>query len=101
MDFYLSALIQGLCLSAMALGIFISMKIFNIPDITTDGSYTLGGVVTAVMLIKGFSMPVIMISAILSGVLSGITTGFIHAKLKVNALLAGILVMTALYSVNL
>ena len=50
MDFYLTALLQGLCFSGLALGIFISMKIFNIPDITTDGSYTLGEVVTAVML---------------------------------------------------
>jgi hypothetical protein len=47
MDYYLTALVQGLCYSAIALGIYLSMKIFNIPDITTDGSYTLGGAVTA------------------------------------------------------
>src|SRR5438874_1432466 len=50
MDFYLTALIQGLCFAGIAFGIYISMKIFNIPDITTDGSYTLGGVVTGIML---------------------------------------------------
>ena len=50
MDFYLTALLQGLCFSGIALGIYISMKIFNIPDITTDGSYTLGGVVTATLI---------------------------------------------------
>ena len=55
MDFYLRVLLQGLCYSAIALGIYISMKIFNIPDITTDGSYTLGGVVTAKLLVQQLS----------------------------------------------
>lgn len=101
MEFYLSAIIQGLCFSALALGIFISMKIFNIPDITTDGSFTLGGVITAVLLLKQvpafLTLPVVM----LAGALAGAITGLIHTKLKLNPLLAGILVMTALYSINL
>jgi putative ABC transport system permease protein len=101
MDFYLSALLQGLCLSAIALGIFISMKIFNIPDITTDGSYTLGGVVTAKMLVLHQPVFVTLPIVIIAGALAGAFTGLIHTKLKINALLAGILVMTALYSVNL
>jgi len=101
MDFYLSALLQGLCLSAIALGIFISMKIFNIPDITTDGSYTLGGVVTAKMLVLHQPVFVTLPVVIVAGSLAGALTGLIHTKLKINALLAGILVMTALYSVNL
>jgi len=101
MDFYLSALLQGLCLSAIALGIFISMKIFNIPDITTDGSYTLGGVVTAKLLIMHLPVFVVLPMVIAAGALAGTLTGLIHTKLKINALLAGILVMTALYSVNL
>ena len=101
MDFYLSALLQGLCLSAIALGIFISMKIFNIPDITTDGSYTLGGVVTAKMLVLHQPVFVTLPIVIMAGALAGALTGLIHTKLKINALLAGILVMTALYSVNL
>ena len=100
-DFYITALILGLCLSAMATGIFISMKIFHIPDITTDGSYTLGAVVTALCITKGwhpfFTLPVVM----LIGALAGTITGLIHTKLKIDALLSGILVMTALYSVNL
>lgn len=101
MDFYISALLQGLCFGTLALGIYISMKIFNIPDITTDGSYTLGGAVTAVML--GHNQPtyIILPVVILAGALAGALTGMIHTKLKINALLAGILVMTALYSVNL
>ena len=101
MDFYLTALLQGLCFSGIALGIYISMKIFNIPDITTDGSYTLGGVVTAVMLIHHIPGYLILPAVILAGGISGAVTGLIHTKLKVNPLLAGILVMTALYSVNL
>ncbi|QEM09838.1 ABC transporter permease [Mucilaginibacter rubeus] len=101
MDFYLTALLQGLCFSAIALGIYISMKIFNIPDITTDGSYTLGGVVTAVLLTNHQPTYIILPAVILAGATAGALTGIIHTKLKINALLAGILVMTALYSVNL
>lgn len=101
MDFYLTALLQGLCFSAIALGIYISMKIFNIPDITTDGSYTLGGVVTAVLLTNHQPAYVILPAVMLAGAAAGALTGIIHTKLKINALLAGILVMTALYSVNL
>jgi len=85
----------------LSMGIFLSMRIFNIPDITTDGSFTLGGAVTASMLIKGYSSFEILPIVFLSGALAGATTGIIHTRLKVNALLAGILVMTALYSVNL
>src|SRR5665213_3227603 len=101
MDFYLTALLQGLCFSAIALGIFISMRIFNIPDITTDGSYTLGGVIAAIIISKYGSVPIALILSFIGGLIAGSCTGFIHTKLKVNALLAGILVMTALYSVNL
>lgn len=101
MEFYLGALLQGLCLTAMAFGIFISMKIFNIPDITTDGSYTLGGAVTGVMLAGGYAGYFVLPAVMLTGALAGAITGLIHTRLKINALLAGILVMTALYSVNL
>jgi putative ABC transport system permease protein len=101
MDFYLTALLQGLCFSAIALGIYISMKIFNIPDITTDGSYTLGGVVTAMLLTHHLPAFIILPIVILAGGMAGALTGIIHTKLKINPLLAGILVMTALYSVNL
>jgi putative ABC transport system permease protein len=101
MDFYLTTVTLGLCYAALALGIYISMKIFNIPDITTDGSYTLGGAVTAVMLTHHQSPYIILPAVIVAGGIAGALTGLIHTKLKINALLAGILVMTALYSVNL
>jgi len=101
MNFYLSAILLGLGFASLALGIFISMRIFNIPDITTDGSFTLGGVVTAVILSSHASFLVALPVAFLAGAAAGAITGFIHTRLKVNALLAGILVMTALYSINL
>ena len=99
--FYLTALQMALCLGPMAMGIFITMKVFNIPDITTDGSYTLGAVVTAVLLSANVPLWVVLPLSILCGALAGTITGFIHTKLGIDALLSGILVMTALYSVNL
>lgn len=101
MDFYLTAILQALCFSSLVLGIYISMKIFNIPDITTDGSFTLGGVVTATLLLREMPVSVTLLVVMFAGALAGAITGLIHTKLKVNPLLAGILVMTALYSVNL
>ncbi len=85
----------------MAMGIFISMKIFKIPDITTDGSFTLGAVVTALLLPEGVSIWTAIPVVLLSGGLAGTATGIVHTRLKVDALLAGILIMTALYSINL
>jgi len=101
MTFYLSALVLGLCLSAMGLGIFITMKIFRIPDITTDGSYTLGAAVTAVALVNGWPLPATLAASVAAGALAGVATGLVHTRLHIEALLAGILVMTGLYSINL
>jgi putative ABC transport system permease protein len=100
-SFYLTALQMALCLGPMAMGIFITMKVFNIPDITTDGSYTLGAVVTAVLLTADVPLWIVLPVSIAAGALAGTFTGFIHTKLGIDALLSGILVMTALYSVNL
>ena len=101
MDFYLTAILLGLGFSSLAMGIFISMRIFNIPDITTDGSFTLGGAVTALMLSSNQPVLLVLVCAFFAGALAGTLTALIHTRLKVNALLSGILVMTALYSVNL
>jgi putative ABC transport system permease protein len=100
-QFYLTALQLSICLGPMALGIFITMKVFNIPDITTDGSYTLGAVVTAVLLTNHWPVLAIIPVCMLAGSVAGICTALIHTKLRIDALLAGILVMTGLYSVNL
>jgi putative ABC transport system permease protein len=99
--FYLSALQLALCLTPMALGIFISMKVFRIPDITTDGSYTLGASVGAILLTAGYPLVWVVLGGIFSGVLAGMTTGWVHTKFRIEPLLSGILVMTALYSINL
>lgn len=101
MSVYAAAIIAGLCYSLMALGIFISMKIFRIPDITTDGSFTLGAAVTAILLPEGISAFAAIPLVIIAGAAAGAITGIIHTRLKIDALLSGILVMTALYSVNL
>lgn len=100
-QFYLTALQLALCLCPMALGIFISMKVFNIPDITTDGSYTLGAVITAILLTREWPALAAMPAVMLTGAVAGVCTGLIHTKLKIDALLSGILVMTGLYSINL
>ncbi|HXB28323.1 MAG TPA: hypothetical protein VNW49_00805 [Puia sp.] len=100
-QFYLTALQLSICLGPMALGIFITMKIFNIPDITTDGSYTLGAVVTAVLLSNHWPVLAVLPLCMIAGSVAGICTALIHTKLRIDALLAGILVMTGLYSVNL
>jgi putative ABC transport system permease protein len=101
MEFYLTALMLGLCLSSMSLGIFITMKIFKIPDITTDGSYTLGAVLTAILLTHHWSAAVSIPVVLVAGAIAGTLTGIIHTRLKIDALLSGILVMTGLYSINL
>ena len=101
MDFYLSAILLGLAYCGMGLGIYITLRIFNIPDITTDGSYTLGAAVSATLLSENIPVLLILLIVMASGALAGFATGMIHTRLKINPLLAGILVMTSLYSVNL
>lgn len=101
MNFYLSALLSGLALCSLGWGIYLSLRIFNIPDITTDGSYTLGAAITAACLMAGLSWPLAIALSLAGGALAGMTSGLIHTRLQVNPLLAGILVMTAAYSFNL
>lgn len=101
MTLLLGALTIGLILSLLAMGVFISFRIFEIPDITTDGSITLGASIAAVLLVNQVNPFLATAAGALGGALAGTVTGLIHTKFKINALLAGILVMTALYSVNL
>jgi len=100
-DFYIAAIIQAMCFGPLVVGLFLSMKIFNIPDITTDGSYTLGAVISAVGLSNGYPPLVTLLFAMGGGALAGCCTALVHTWLRIHALLAGILVMTALYSINL
>ncbi len=91
----------GLALGLVALGVFVSYKLFSFPDITTDGSFTLGAVVAAVLLTTGVDPVVATACGALAGALAGACTGLLHAFLRVEPLLAGILMTTTLASVNL
>ncbi len=101
MESWLGSIALGLCYGFLAMGVYITMRIYNFPDITADGSLTLGASVTAAMLVSGASPILAVITAIIMGFVAGTLTGVIHTKLRVNGLLSGILVTTALYSINL
>ncbi|MDR3634059.1 MAG: ABC transporter permease [Isosphaeraceae bacterium] len=91
----------GLILALLALGAFISFRIFAFPDITADGSLTLGASVAAALIAKGYSPWAATAAAVVAGALAGGITGGLHTRFQINGLLSGILVATALYSVNL
>jgi putative tryptophan/tyrosine transport system permease protein len=100
-NFWLSVLEQGLIFGIMVLGVYISYKILDFPDLSVDGSFPLGAAVTASALVAGISPPFACILSLLSGLIAGGVTGFLHVKLKITNLLSGILVMIGLYSINL
>src|SRR5712675_3354664 len=91
----------GLILALLALGVYLSFRIFNFPDITADGSITLGAAVTATLLDRHVQPELATLAGFAAGVVAGTTTGVLHTKFRINGLVSGILVMTALYSVNL
>jgi putative tryptophan/tyrosine transport system permease protein len=92
---------EGLLYAIMAMGVYITYKILDFPDLSVDGTFPLGGAVTAVLIIAGVNpIPALFIS-FLVGAGAGALTGIIHVKLKVRDLLSGIIMMTALYSINL
>jgi len=91
----------GLALAFVALGVFVSYRLFSFPDVTTDGSFTLGGVVAAGLLVAGCDPLAATLAGVAAGALAGVVTGVVHAYLGVEPLLAGILVSTSLASVNL
>jgi putative ABC transport system permease protein len=91
----------GLVLALLALGVLISFRVLAFRDLTVDGSITLGGAVAARLLIEGADPLVALGGAFLAGMAAGAVTGMLHTQFNINGLLAGILVMTALYSVNL
>ncbi|MGH9421555.1 MAG: ABC transporter permease [Thermoanaerobaculia bacterium] len=101
MNLLLSAWTIGLLLSLLALGVYISYRVFAFPDITADGSITFGAAVAASMITHGVNPLVASGAAFLAGTVAGICTGVLHTRFKINQLLSGILVMTALYSINL
>jgi len=101
LSFILHVLEEGMLFAIMALGVYITFKVLNFPDLTVDGSYPLGAAVSAIMIVKGVNPFFALLFAILAGILAGLFTGFLHTRLKIAPLLAGILTMVCLYSINL
>lgn len=101
MNLLIGALTLGLMLGILAFGVYVSFRIFNMPDITAEGSITLGAAVSAALLVSGSNPVVATLGAAAAGMLAGAATGLMATKFKINKLLAGILMMTALYSINL
>ena len=97
----ITALEQGLIYAIVALGVYLTFRILDFPDLTVDGSFTLGAAVTAKMIIDGGSPLLATAAGFGAGLIAGVVTGLLHTKGKINGLLAGILTMIALYSVNL
>ncbi len=92
---------QGLAYALVALGIVISFRILAFPDLTVDGSFALGGAVSSRLIVGDVSPLVSIVAAVVCGFIAGCCTGLLNTRLKINSLLAGILMMTILYSVNL
>ena len=92
---------QGLAYALVALGIVISFRILAFPDLTVDGSFALGGAVAARLMVEGVPPVVSILAAVTTGFVAGCLTGLLNTRLKINSLLAGILMMTMLYSINL
>lgn len=101
MDFFVTIMEQGLIYGILALGVYITYKILDFPDLTADGSFPLGAAVTAALLSRDVNPYVTIPVSFLAGALAGACTGLIHVKGKVRDLLSGIIMMTALWTVNL
>ncbi len=101
MELWVGAINLGFLYAIMTMGVFITFRIHDFPDITVDGSFTAGAAVAAVLMTAGVNPVIALFAAFIIGIFAGWMTSFIHTRFQVNGLLAGILVMTALYSINL
>ncbi|MDF2536534.1 MAG: transporter permease [Bacillales bacterium] len=101
MDVLVTAISQGLLWSMLAMGVFLTFRILDIADLTAEGSFPLGAAVGSILILDGMSPLLATCIAILAGMAAGFVTGILYTKLKIPALLSGILTMTALYSINL
>ena len=100
-SYWISTLEQGLIFGIMVLGVYITYKILDFPDLSVDGTFPLGAAVTAVCLMNGLNPFLSILLATLAGSVAGYVTGFLHVNLRITNLLSGIIVMTGLHSVNL
>src|SRR4030042_4030060 len=94
-------LVEGIIYGIMVLGVYITFRILDFPDLTVDGSFPLGAALMATFILNGYNLWFAVFLAFAGGVLAGFITALIHNKLKVPNLLAGILTMTMLYSINI
>ena len=101
LDFSINVLQQGLIFSIMVLGVYITYKILDFPDLSVDGSFVTGAAICAALLPKGINPIIVCLAAFAVGMVAGLATGILHVKLKITNLLSGILVMIGLYSINL
>ena len=101
MSIIIGVMEEGLIYAIMALGLYITYKILDFPDLSVDGTFPMGAAVTAMLLLKGVHPALTLLLSFAAGLLAGCITGLIHVKLKVRDLLSGIIMMTALYSINL
>ncbi len=101
MNAIITILTQSMFLAIMAIGVYITYKILDFPDMTADASYTLGAAITASTIVSGHSALLGVLLSIFAGAIAGMTSGLLHVKLKITNLLSGILVMGMLYSINL
>ena len=101
MELWIGAVNLGMLYAFMAIGTFITYKLYSFPDITIDGTFTTGAAVASILIVNGWNPFLVLPVAFLVGSMAGFITGFIHTRFKIEGLLAGILVMTGLYSVNL
>ena len=95
------SLYEGLVFGLVAIGVYLTLRVLAFPDMTVDGSYTLGGATAAVLIVNGLNPVLSSLAALLIGLLAGLITSTLNTKLRIPALLAGILMMVGLYSVNL
>lgn len=101
MDFILDVLAQGLAYGILAIGVLLTYQVLDYADLTVEGSFPLGAAAGAICITNGWNPFVSLIVAFFAGIIAGYATGFLHVKFKISSLLAGILVMTGLYSINL
>jgi len=101
LNIWTGALEQGLLWGPMILGVYLTFRILNFPDLTVDGSFTLGAAVATRLILSGYDPWSASLAAVLAGAMAGLMTGLLHTQLKIDPLLSGILSMIALYSINL
>ena len=97
----LTAISQGLLWAIMAIGVFITFRILDLADLTAEGAFPLGAATTTIMIIRGINPIFATLGGFVAGMLAGAVSGFMHTKMKIPALLTGIITLTGLYSVNL